>query len=232
MIAMPGPMDRTASPVTDHAMLDCSADELCAMFGIARTFHEGSWGAWPHLRDLLPGHPAFVLRQGPQGLGLDTQRWDINGGETCWPTTQIFSLSLPWWRRLAEVPAQRCLIPMTAARGTLFSRDGRADRSVWFTLDDQPIFTVAGLWRRNAGAHCFATLACAGGEGPWSTLPMIVAPCDRSRWLEGDWTDLTTLQVPSSALPIRIGLCDMPAAPYAMADRNSLWDRPRTAAGS
>ncbi len=232
MIAMPGPMHRGTPPVTDRAMLDRSADELHAAFGVAWTHQAASWGAWPRLRDLLPGHPAFVLRQGPQGLGLDTQRWDINGGEACWPTTQIFSLSLPWWRRLAAVPAQRCLIPVTAARGALSSPDGRADRSVWFTLEDQPVFTVAGLWRRNAGAHCFAMLGCPGGEGPWSTLPMIVAPRDRSRWLEGDWADVTALQLPSPALPIRIGLCDMPAAPYALADRDSLWPRPRTAAGS
>jgi len=229
MTALPGPLPRATHPVSDRATLDRSADELCAEFAVAWT-HRVSWGAWSRLRDLVPGHPAFVLRQGAQGLGLDTQRWDISGGEACWPTTRIFSLTLPWWRRLAEVPAQRCLIPVTAARGALSSPDGREDRPVWFTLDGQPVFTVAGLWRRHAGAHGFAMLGCAGGEGPWSTLPMIVAPEDRARWLGGDWADVTALQNPSPVLPIRIGLCEGPAASYERCDRDSAWPPSRRTA--
>jgi len=208
VIISPHPMAGMAPPSTDRATLDRTASELCRDFSIAHS-GQGSWGAWSRLQDLRAGDPAFVVRRGEGGLILDTQRWDISGGEACWPTTQILSLSLPWWRRLAERPAQRCLIPLTAACVALSPSGGRA---AWFTLADTPLFTVAGLWRDHGGARCFAMLGCVSGHAPWSSLPMIVAPEDRARWLDGDWDDLLTLQTAWSPERIRIGLSDAPSA--------------------
>lgn len=210
-------------PVTDRATLDRTAQDLCDAFGV-RGLTQASWGRWSRLSDLVPGHPAFVLRRIERekggGMALDTQRWDISGGEACWPTTQIFSLSLPWWRRLAERPAQRCLIPLTACTaapaprqeheagaGSWRGRGGRGARSAWFTLADEPLFTVAGLWREAGDTRCFAMLGCPG-EGPLATLPVVIAPQDRERWLQGDWDEIMPLQAPCAPERLRIGLSE------------------------
>lgn len=226
VIVGPHPMAGMAPPSTDRATLERTASELCRDFAIAQS-GQGSWGAWSRLQDLRAGDPAFVLRRGKGGLILDTQRWDISGGEACWPTTQILSLSLPWWRRLAERPAQRCLIPVTAACIALSPSGVRSGRAAWFTLADSPLFTVAGLWRDHGGARCFAMLGCVSGHASWSSLPMIVAPEDRARWLDGDWDDLLTLQAAWSPERIRIGLSDAPSAPYDRIDPIGVWQQDR-----
>ena len=70
---------------TDGARLGRTAEALCAAFGCVAT-ERASWGRWLRLTDRRPGHPAFVLRAMPQGLGMDTQCWDIGAGAACWPT--------------------------------------------------------------------------------------------------------------------------------------------------
>lgn len=203
-------------------MLDRTADELCRTFAIAAT-PPSAWGAWAQLGDLRPGHPAFVLRrtgdgeEGGGGLALDTQRWDISGGQACWPTTQILSVSLPWWRRLAERPAQRCLIPLTACTALLPNRAGMAagaGRSAWFDMVDEPVFTVAGLWRDTGTARGFAMLGCLA-DAPFSILPVVIAPCDRDRWLDAPWDMAAPLIAPVPAERVRIGLPEPIASFYA-----------------
>lgn len=204
VIAASRPMVRTRQPITDLARLDHSPRELCAAFDITWQ-HQVSWGARSHLQDLLPGHPAFVIRQAPEGLSLDTQRWDISGGETCWPTTRILSLSLPWWRKLAEQPEGRCLIPLTACTATFVGRHGGDMRAAWFTLEDQPLFTVAGLWRQIGNARYFAMLGCIGDE-PVPIMPVVIAPEHRTSWLQDALENATPLLVPYGLEQIRIGL--------------------------
>lgn len=216
MIAMVRPM----SPVTDRATLDRNVGDLCTAFDIAWTYR-ASWDTRSSLRDLVPGHPAFVLRKGSQGLGLDTQCWDISGGEACWPTTRILSL-LPWWRQLAEQPAQRCLIPLTACTATRTGRHGGSGQAMWFTLDDASLFTVAGLWREARGARCFAMLGCLGDE-TLPIMPVVIASKDREPWLHGAWDEVTPLLTPCDPRRLRIGLPEPSSAPYDGNDR----DRPR-----
>lgn len=177
------------SPFSDppRAMLDRTAEELCTAFGCAAA-HQASWGRWSRLTDLRPGHPGFVLRRTAQGLGLDTQRWGIGGGGGRQPTTRIAGVSLPWWRRLAERPDQRCLIPVsacTAMRSAPLS-DGRDGRSAWFALVDEPVFTLAGLWRGAGGARGFAMLG-APDDGAFPVMPVIVPAEARERWLGAPW---------------------------------------------
>ncbi|WP_156843857.1 hypothetical protein [Sphingomonas sp.] len=230
MIIGPHPMGDIKPPATDRAALGRTAEDLCRSFAATRT-GQGSWGSWSRLHDLRAGHPAFVLRRGAEGLGLDTQRWDISGGEACWPTTQILSLSLPWWRRLAERPAQRCLIPVTAACVALSPSGERGGRAAWFTLPGEPLFTVAGLWRDHTGGRCFAMLGCVSGHGAWSSAPMIIASEDRTRWLEGGWDDILALQTAPPAEQIRIGLSDAPIPAYDGRGHAGAWNQRRTMAG-
>jgi putative SOS response-associated peptidase YedK len=206
-------------PGSDRATLDRAAEDLCREFDLAGGA-QGSWGNWSQLHDLRPGHPAFVLRRtgADQRLGLDTQRWDIRGsdgggGEGGLPTTRLMGVAQPWWLRLAMRPAQRCLIPVTACTVPLPLRDGRDrergsgwnGRSAWFSLVDEPVFTIAGLWRDTGDARCFAMLGCPA-DAPLSVQPVVIAPADRARWLDADWDAAAPLLAPVAAERIRIGL--------------------------
>lgn len=201
----------------DRGLLDRSADALCAMFGLADTA-QGSWGNWSRLDELQPGHPAFVMRRTADGLSLDTQCWDISGGEACWPTTRIISVSLPWWRRLAVRPEQRCLIPVTACTATLPPRPGgtrsRDGGAAWFGLADEPVFTIAGLWRETGNARCFAMLGCLA-DAPFPDMPVVIAPADRDAWLTAPWEAVAPLMAPCAPAQLRIGLPDRAVSFYA-----------------
>lgn len=193
----------------DRATLDRSAEALCADFAIAWTA-QASWGTWGQLTDLRAGHPAFVIRHTPEGTGLDTQRWGMGEGREA--TTRISGLSLPWWHRLAERPAQRCLIPLTACTMAAPPRGHRDRRATWFALADASVFTVAGLWREGDDARGFAMIEGEGGD--LSPMPMIVAAEDRECWLHGSMQDIAALQRPYPPETLRIGL-PRPAPVYA-----------------
>lgn len=196
----------------DRATLDRTAEALCRDFAIAWSAR-ASWGTWAQLSDLRAGDPAFVIRHTPEGTGLDTQRWGMGEGQDM--TTRIPGLGLPWWRRLAERPAQRCLIPLTAATLTASAWPGRDRRATWFALADEPVFTVAGLWRDRGDARCFAMVENAldhGADALFPTMPMIVAAQDRARWLHGSMEDLDALGGPCPLERLRIGL-PRPAVP-------------------
>jgi len=210
-------------PGSDRAVLDRTAEALGRAFGLDGAA-QGSWGNWTHLNELRPGQPAFVLRRTPEGEGLDldTQRWDINGGTGCWPTTLILSVSQPWWRRLAERPAQRCLIPVTACTAPLPPRDGRDGRSGWFAMVDEPVFTIAGLWRDTGDARCFAMLACPT-DGPFPVMPVVIAAGDRATWLDAEWDGAARLLTATRAERIRIGLPENATPLYAEGDRDRPW---------
>lgn len=190
----------------DRATLDRTAEALCRDFAIAWSAG-ASWGTWAELGDLRAGHPAFVIRHTPEGTGLDTQRWGMGEGPDA--TTRIPGLALPWWRRLAERPAQRCLIPLTAATLTVSARPGRDRRATWFAMADEPVFTVAGLWRDSSDARCFVMVECGadhGADALFPTMPMIVATPDRERWLRGSMQDIAALGRPCPPERLRIGL--------------------------
>ncbi len=190
--------------VGDRATLDRTAEALCADFAIAWTA-QASWGTWEQLTDLRAGHPAFIIRHTPEGTGLDTQRWGMGEGREA--TTRIAGVSRPWWRRLAERPAQRCLIPLTACTMAAPARERRA---TWFALADASVFTVAGLWREGGDARGFAMVE----EDGLSPMPMIVAAQARERWLHGSIADIAALQRPCPET-LRIGL-PRPAAPVGL----------------
>lgn len=187
----------------DRAMLERDAEALCTDFAIAWTA-QASWGTWGQLADLRAGHPAFVIRHTPDGTGLDTRRWGMGEGREA--TTRIPGLSRPWWRRLAERPAQRCLIPLTACTMAAPPRERRA---TWFALADASVFTVAGLWREDGDARGFAMVECQ--DDGLAPMPLIVAAADRERWLHGSIADIAALQRPCPET-LRLGF-PRPAAP-------------------
>lgn len=64
--------------------------------------------------ELVPKGRAYVVRENERGRGLDIIRWDVLNGLATWPMSNVRNMALPQWRRLAEHPEDRCLIPLNS----------------------------------------------------------------------------------------------------------------------
>ena len=96
---------------------------------------------------------APVVREDKGKRALDVMHWDAFYGAASWPMTNVRNLTLPQWRKLAEQPANRCLVPLTEfcewTPNRIDPGDGKPLKGeMRFAVDDQPIFTVAGFWQQ------------------------------------------------------------------------------------
>lgn len=164
--------------------------------------------------ELVPRSRAYVLRQDERGLGLDVMSWDVLGGQAKWPMTNVRNLSLPQWRRLAERPENRCLVPLTEFcewTPDLHEVGGGKPLKgeMWFQVTDQPLFAVAGFWQRTAKGDGFTMVTCDANDlvAPIHPKAMItiLAPDDHERWLTGSYEDAIGLQrpYPSDKMTVR-----------------------------
>lgn len=116
--------------------------------------------------ELAPRSRGYVVRDEGGRRVLDVQRGDVLGGGAKWPMTNVRNLHLPQWRRLAERPENRCLIPLTEfcewTPDVHDLGDGRkpCKGEMWFAVADQPIFAVAGFWQRTAQGPGFTMVTC------------------------------------------------------------------------
>ena len=160
--------------------------------------------------ELVPTSRAYVIWQNDRGRGLDVMRWDVLAGTAKWPMTNVRNLALPQWRRLAEWPQNRCLIPLTEfcewTPKPVDLGDGKKPLrgEMWFSVVDQPIFAVAGLWQsieRDRGG--FAMVTCDPNEFVATIHPKamitVLEEADWNRWLTGSYDDAVALQRPYSA---------------------------------
>lgn len=182
-------------------------------------------------QELVPFGRAWVIRRNDQGRGVDTMAWDLLGGQAKHSAvagspprpvamTNVRNLSLPQWRRLAERPENRCLIPFTEF--CEWSRDKDPEHGIkgemWFGVADQPIFAVAGFWQAIADKPGFAVVTCDANPlvAPIHSRSMItiLQEEDWDRWLTGSYDDAVALQLPYPAevmtvrgpvFPTRIG---------------------------
>ena len=158
--------------------------------------------------ELAPRSRAYVVREEAGERLLDIMSWDILGGAGKWPMTNVRQLGLPQWRRLAERPENRCLIPLTEfcewTPDTYQVGVGRPLKGeMWFQVDDQPIFALAGFWRRTASGNGFTMVTCDPNElvAPIHPKAMItiLQRQDHACWLEGSYDDVVALQRPYDA---------------------------------
>ena len=159
--------------------------------------------------ELTPRSRAYVVREDERGRGLDIMSWDVLGGGAAWPMTNVRNLALPQWRRLAEKPENRCLVPLTEfCEWTPHAHDlGDGKKPVkgemWFQVTDQPLFAVAGFWQQTAKGAGFTMVTCDPNElvAPIHPKAMITIlhPDDHERWLRGNYDDVVALQQPYPA---------------------------------
>ncbi len=159
-------------------------------------------------RELYPKSRAYVLREHDGQRGIDVMAWDVLGGGAKWPMTNVRNLGLPQWRRLAEKPENRCLVPLTEfcewTPDLHQIGEGKPIKGeMWFALTDQPVFAVAGFWQRTAKGNSFTMVTCDPNELVKPIHPKamitILRPDDHGRWLRGSYEDVVALQRPYAA---------------------------------
>lgn len=115
----------------------------------------------------------------------------------------------PFWIGNLRNSEFRCLIPVTAFMewGSGTDAEGRR-RQLWFAPTDQPVFTMAGVWK-DSEVPSFALLTCPANaalraEGH-ERMPVILPPnaAARETWLHGDWRRAKALIQPYSSSLMR-----------------------------
>jgi putative SOS response-associated peptidase YedK len=189
----------------NRARIDSEPETLHTHFG-------ADWAAPPPNRwpvQLTPKSKAPVIRNAETQRIVDLMAWDVLGGQAKWPMTNVRNLKLPQWRKLAEDPAQRCLVPLTEfcewTPEPMDLGDGKkpVKGEMWFQVTDQPLFAVAGFWQRTAAGKGFTMVTCDVNElvAPIHPKAMItiLAPEDQERWLSCDYDEVVKLQRPYPA---------------------------------
>jgi len=158
----------------------------------------------PH--ELRPKGRAYVVREDGGVRGWDVMRWDVLGGKAPWPMTNVRNLALPQWRRLAERSENRCLVPLTEFCEFTPDKHDLADGKpplkgeMWFSVTDQPTFTVGGFWQRTAEGNGFTMVTCDPNPlvAPIHPKAMvtILDPGDIDTWLGGSYDEIVALQRP------------------------------------
>jgi putative SOS response-associated peptidase YedK len=162
-----------------------TVDEVARLFGAAGD-PPGNAG-----ETVYPGYPGYVVaearvRQMTWGFPLALKG---KNGQPLKPkpvnNARTDKLDGGFWR--PSFHARRCLIPVTAfceAEG-----EKGAKTRTWFSLPDEELFAVAGIWRDTAewGAaySMVMTEACEHVQGVHDRMPAILPRSDWADWLDG-----------------------------------------------
>ncbi|RZF63481.1 DUF159 family protein [Sphingomonas populi] len=157
-------------------------------------------------RELNPKSRNYVVREEAGERAWDVMTWDVLGGKAPWPMTNVRNLALPQWRRLAEKPENRCIVPLTEfceftpEKHDLHDGKPPLKGQMWFAVPEQPVFAVAGFWQRTEAGNGFTMVTCDPNAlvAPIHPKAMITIldPADVDTWLRGSYDEVVTLQKP------------------------------------
>ena len=162
-----------------------NADEVARLFGAQL----GSIGN--AVEEVYPGYPGLVVAGGT----LRSMTWGFplvlkgKNGQPLKPkpvnNTRADKLDSFMWR--FSFQERRCLIPVSEfaeAEGP----KGSMTRT-WFSLPDQEVFAVAGIWRDTPewgpAYSMVMTEACQHVADVHSRMPVILRPSDWNDWIDG-----------------------------------------------
>lgn len=160
---------------------------------------------------VAPGRPAPVIvgdgRGGPQRY-LRPKLWGVppppRGTQ---PVTTVRNLASPFWIGTLRHAELRCLVPATSF--ALWSGPASAKRQYWASLPGQPIFAFAGIHRQGEDWPSFALLTTEPNglleRHGAATMPVILHPEDRDRWLTAEWRDAARLAVAYPSHLMKLG---------------------------
>lgn len=168
------------------------------LFGAAaKLFEERPRGNRFDPGELRPKNRSYVIREQNGERPWDVMTWDVLGGQAPWPMTNVRNLKLPQWRKLAEKPENRCLVPLTAFCEWTPDKhdlgDGKPplEGEMWFDVTDQPVFAVAGFWQHTKDGPSFTMVTCDPNELVAAVHPKamitILEPEDVDTWLRGSY---------------------------------------------
>jgi putative SOS response-associated peptidase YedK len=160
-------------------------------------------------RELRPKSRSYVIREQNGERAWDVMMWDVLGGKAPWPMTNVRNLSLPVWRKLAEKPENRCIIPLTEfceftpEKHDLEDGKPPLKGEMWFGVPDQPVFAVAGFWQRTTEGNGFTMVTCDPNALVAPIHPKAMITVLRTgnvdTWLRGSYDEIVTLQTPYDA---------------------------------
>jgi putative SOS response-associated peptidase YedK len=152
--------------------------------------------------EAYPGYPGLVIADG-QARAMTWGFPLILKGKQGQPlkpkpvnNTRADKLTTGFWRPSFE--RRRCLIPVSAFA------EAEGDRvrmtQTWFTLPDQPVFSVAGIWRESVEwgpvYSMVMTEACVYVGPVHDRMPVILRPSDAEMWLTANSDDALGLCQP------------------------------------
>jgi putative SOS response-associated peptidase YedK len=171
---------------------------MCNLYKMTKTVHEvaalfratadplGNAG-----ETIYPGHPGYVVADGR----VRQMTWGFplamtgKSGQMLKPkpvnNARTDKLDCFMWKYSFQ--DRRCLIPVTEfceAEG-----EKGAKTRTWFSLPDEEVFAVAGIWRDTAewgpAYSMVMTEACRHVQGVHDRMPVILAPGTWGDWLDG-----------------------------------------------
>jgi len=175
---------------------------------IARVMDEAADKSPPE--HIYPKYDAWVIRRDPADGArvLDCMSWGIittikgkSGKPIQKAVTNVRNLQSPFWRSTIAKPEQRCLVPFNTFAEPKPGKgpDGRPAQH-WFSIPSAPLSCFAGIWRWSEGKPRFAFLTCEPNPlvAPLheKAMPVILAPEDYDRWLDGEVEEVCSLAQP------------------------------------
>jgi putative SOS response-associated peptidase YedK len=117
-----------------------------------------------------------------------------------------------FWKRWAEDPHQRCLIPTTRYAEAAGPKGAMTE--TWLSLTDQPLFAWAGLWRQSdEWGDCFTGVMTDNAPELahiHDRSPVILDPEDWDTWLSAPLPDLYQFDRPYPPSRIAVDETDTP----------------------
>jgi len=158
---------------------------------VARLFNASVGSIGNAVDEVYPGYPGLVVASGV----LRSMTWGFplvlkgKQGQPLKPkpvnNTRADKLDSFVWRY--SFRERRCLIPVTAFAEAEGER-GRMTRT-WFTLPDQDVFAVAGIWRDTPewgpAYSMVMTEACVHVADVHDRMPVILRPNEWNDWIDG-----------------------------------------------
>lgn len=149
-----------------------------------------TWGFPVYLRGART--PAHIMKPKP----VNNARFDKLGG---------------FWKRWAEVPSQRCLIPAVRYAEAV-GQPGQMT-TAWLSLKSAPIFAWAGLWRESDEWGAVYTAVMTDNAPELAAIhdrsPVILAPDDWTTWLTAPLADLARFDRPWPAMDMILQQTDV-----------------------
>lgn len=177
--------------------MDKSASEVARLFGVNAPAPSN---APP---EVYPGRPGLVVAGG----SLQSMVWGFPFAMKSKKTGALLKpkpvnnaradkLDSFMWRFSFE--ERRCLIPVTEFAEAEGEKGGKT--RTWFSLPDQPVFAIAGVWRDTdewgPAYSMVMTEACIHVEGVHDRMPVILRSDDWARWTDASAEDARSLCIP------------------------------------